>query len=238
MKLLPPREVETHTNAKKAAEIQRITAIRSQLSREELELNTWNDTIEAKKRAAAEDFEKKVIVFNAELRQIQEEVEELEEKREKLLRPLDDTPEVITKNLAVTEELLNYLAHRKKELLQAKQTLEQSQKDADRQLAILLEKEKALSEREKGIAEGEKTLSEGKKTLSRSAERFTQESNAKNIGLMLFEQELKRKEVELAEREELVAQGNEKIVKDRARIESQQQALIAAMQDAKNKGIL
>lgn len=235
MKLLPPREVETQTQAKKSAESQRITAIRSHLSREELELNTWNDTLEGKKKAAIKDFEDKIGVYNIQIRDRQEEIAALEEIREILLKPLDDTPEIITERLAVTENLLDYLKGRKTEIEKAKKELEASKKEADKQLSTLLERETKLDRRELGIAKSELGIKTEKEDLSESILKFTTESNRKNIELMLFEGKLNRKEVELAEREKLLAQGQEKIITDRKKIESQQQSLIAAMAEIKNK---
>jgi uncharacterized DUF497 family protein len=52
---------------------------------------------------------------------------------------------------------------------------------------------------------------------------------------MILQAKLDRKEVEFAELEKLIAEANEKIIKDRARIESQQRTLIAAMQETKHK---
>jgi hypothetical protein len=235
MKLLPPREVETQTRAQKLAESQRITAIRSQLSREELELNNWNDSLEKKKKDAIRDFEDKLMVWNRNLRDIQEEVSALEEKREILLRPLDDTPELITKNLAVTEDLLNYLTHRKKEVAEAQKTLSQSLLDGKKAQKTLLEREKRLDGRELEIAERIKMVKNQELTLAQSTDEFTQSANRKNIELMILQAKLDRKEVEFAEREKLIAEANEKIIKDRARIESQQRTLIAAMQETKHK---
>lgn len=235
MKLLPPREVETQTQAKKSAESQRITAIRSHLSRAELELNNWNDTINKKKADAIKDFEDKIGVYNIQIRDRQEEIAVLEEKREILLKPLDDTPELITERLAVTENLLDYLKGRKQEIEKAKKELGKSNQYADKQLRELLEREKELDAREIGIAKAETEIREEKEDLSESILKFTTESNRKNIELMLFEGKLGRKEVELAEREKLLAEGQEKIITDRKRIESQQQSLIAAMAEIKNK---
>jgi hypothetical protein len=235
MRLLPPREVETHTKAIQSAESQRITAIRSQLSREERDLNDWNDSIESKKRKAIDDFERKIMVFNQEIRKLQDEVSILEEKREILLRPLDDTPEIITERLAVTENLLDYLKNRKKEIANEKQIVEAEKKHYELNGLQLQEQEKSLARRELKVAKQETAVATEKEDLSESILKFTTESNRKNIELMLFKGKLNRHEVELAEREKLLAQGQEKIAIDRKRIESQQQSLIAAMAEIKNK---
>lgn len=235
MKLLPPREVETHTNANKTAELQRITAIRSQLSREERDLNDWNDSLEDKKRQASKDFEDKIMAMGRAVRDLEESIANLQEKRDILLRPLDDTPEVITSNLAVTEDLLEYLGKRKKEVLKNKEELEKLKGEAERKLSDLLRKEDRLNGREVEIERRFEGIKAHEEVFSKEVENFTVGSNRKNIESMLFQNSLAKKEVELAERERLVAQANEKIAQDRKRIESQQQSLIAALAEIKNK---
>lgn len=235
MRLLPPREVETHDKAQRSVEAQRITAIRSHLSREERELNDWNDSIDIKKRTAIEDFDSKIGVYNRTIGDLQEEISVLQEKRDRLMRPLDADRSEITEKLAATEDMLNYLQDRKKEVAQDKKKLEQSQKEADRQLSLLLKREQTLDQREVHIAGKELAVKTEQEQLVGSVESFTLDSNRKNIELLLFESKVKKKEVELAAREKLLAQGQEKIVIDRMRIESQQQSLIAAMAEVKNK---
>lgn len=235
MRLLPSREVETHTIAKKTAETQRITAIRSQLSREERNLNDWNDSIEAKKSSAIKDFEQKILNKSAILEKIKREVKKLEKKREILLQPLDDTPEKITERLAFTENLLDYLKQRKEELAEARKTLELTQRQEDLQLQKLLRQEDELNQRAVEVEKRIEKIKDQELEFTKSVKKFTSESNEKNISLLHFEDRLLKKEVELAEREKLVAQDNEKIARDRKHIESQQQSLIAALNEIKNK---
>lgn len=235
MKLLPPREVETRTQASRNAESQRIAAISSQLSREELALNNWNDGIEKKKAQAIKDFDDKVMVLNRTIRDLEEEVSELEEKREILLRPLDDTKEKITQNLAVAEKTLAYLENRKKELAEAKDKVSLSQKQLDKKLIALEDKEIKLGNRELAVEKWEVQIKNQQLELSKASDSFTEDANRRNIELMLFQNKLKKYEIELVTRERIVAEDKEKIVADRLRIESQQSTLIAAMEEIKNK---
>lgn len=233
MKLLPPREVEHTQHASHAAETSRISAIRSELSRGERELNDWKDGIKTEKDKITSDLNGVVVELNENIRVLQVEISGLEEKRAELLRPLDDTPEKITENLAVTENLLDYLTGRKKELATARKTLSDSQNLAEKKLEDLLEKENWLGEREIKINQRSTALEVQEEALAKSVSSFTTDANKRNIELMLFEDKLNKKEVEIAEREKLVAQGYETIAKERKHIESQQQSLITAIAEAK-----
>lgn len=238
MVLLPPREVETQNIAHRAADSQRLTAIRSQLSREELELNEWQKKIKEKKETATDDLNGTIFSLNEKIGSLQKEIRKLEKKREMLLKPLDDTKEIITKNLAVASEMLEYLEQRKKEVAASQMLLDQKLSEAAWAEKDIFKKRHALDIKELDMQQRMGNVIQEEIALKKSTESFESNVNEKNVALLIFEGALKRKEVELAARERLVADGNQKIAEDRKRIESQQQTLVNAMQEAKNKGLI
>ena len=238
MKLLSPREIETHTTADRYSESEHLQALRSQISREESEFRAWESEMNLKRREATDDLDEKILGLNKKITSLEDEVVSLEKKRAILLQPLDDTPEVITKNLAVTEEMLQYLKIRKADLFTEKEMLVKLQERAKNELETLLLRENTLNRREVETAKREKTVKTEELHLSESIEKFSTEANRRNIELMLYQDKLNKKEVEIAEREKLIASDNERIAIDRRRIESQQQTLIAAMAEAKQNNLI
>ena len=111
-------------------------------------------------------------------------------------------------------------------------------KQQKKKLDELLEREKHLDSRELDIADRNEKLKGLEELTAINVQNINSGLNKKNIELMLFEDRIGKKEVELAEREKLVAKDKEQIVRDRNHIESQQQTLIAAYAEARKLKII
>lgn len=238
MRLLSSRETENNKNITGVAEATRITAIRSELSREERDLNTYKKDVQEQRKKIADDFEGKIMKLNDELSDLEDEVGKLRTERAELLKPLDDTPEKITENLAATDGLLKYLGKRKKEIEKEKKELSVALEYEKEQLQVLQDRENTLNQREVTIAERNQELKELEEVTAKNLSSMTSQMNRKNVELMLYEDSLNKTKVEIAERERLIAVDKEKIVVDRKHLESQQQTLIAAFAEAKQKQII
>lgn len=238
MKLLPSRELQEKKKANALDESIRITEVRTELSREERYLELFKSSTEAERKQIRDDFDGKLLEWNNELTKIEIQVRKLRKEREELLKPLDDTPEKIRENLASTDELIQYLTKRKKEVNQVKKEAENLNAVALKKVNELLEREHHLGKREIEISERDEKLKGLEELTALNAVTVNTELNKKNIELMLFEDKLGRKEVELAEREKLVVKDKEQIIKDRIRIESQQQSLIAAYAEARKNNLI
>lgn len=238
MKLLPSRELQ---NKKKSVELEesiRITEVRSELSREERDLELFKENNRLEREKIKMDFDGKLIVLNDELSRLEGEVKKLREERALLLIPLDGIKKKAAENLAESEEMLQSLEKKKKEVNKEKEILEKKNKEAQKQLDTLLEREGYLNERESDISNRDNELKVLEEATVHNSDLFAAQVNKRNIELMNFEDRVNKKEVELAEREKLVAKDKEQIIVDRNHIESQQQTLIAAYAEAKKKQII
>lgn len=238
MKLLPSREVKNEKQSSALAESIRISEVRSELSREERELNEYKVFVFEEREKIKTDFDGKLMQWNDELTGIENQVKNLRAERAELLRPLDDFPDKIKENLASTDELIVYLTKRKQQVNKEKKEAEENNNEALKKLDELLEREKHLDSRELDIADRNEKLKGLEELTAINVQNINSGLNKKNIELMLFEDRIGKKEVELAEREKLVAKDKEQIVRDRNHIESQQQTLIAAYAEARKLKII
>ena len=238
MKLFSPRETETNKNNSEQDDKVRLSDIRSELSREERELELFRDKSRIDMEIIALDFGNKVIRWNDELQGIQNQVATLRKERDELLKPLDDTPEKITENLAATDSLITYLTERKNVIRSKEKELDTALRDSERKLKIISEREQFLSDREDEIVKRNDESLTIRASVDRDAIDKMASLEKKNRELIVERSSINKKEVELAKREEMVAKDKQQIVIDRKRIESQQQSLITAMADAKRNKII
>ena len=139
MKLLPSREVKNEKQSSALAESIRISEVRSELSREERELNEYKVFVFEEREKIKTDFDGKLMQWNDELTGIENQVKNLRAERAELLRPLDDFPDKIKENLASTDELIVYLTKRKQQVNKEKKEAEENNNEALKKLDELLE---------------------------------------------------------------------------------------------------
>ena len=158
MKLLPSREVKNEKQSSALAESIRISEVRSELSREERELNEYKVFVFEEREKIKTDFDGKLMQWNDELTGIENQVKNLRAERAELLRPLDDFPDKIKENLASTDELIVYLTKRKQQVNKEKKEAEENNNEALKKLDELLERENHLDSRELDIADRNEKL--------------------------------------------------------------------------------
>jgi hypothetical protein len=238
MKLLSSRETENNNKNQSVAEATRIMEIRSQLSREERELNEKRKQFDAQWNEIQADFEGKILSYHGTLSDLEREVDALQAKRDELLKPLDDFPEKIKENVACTDELIQYLTKRKKEVNSEHQKLTKWQKDLKLESDRVFERSAAVAQGEESLKAKQILQKQEEERINLASESMAQNANRRQTELSLFEGSLRKKEVELAGREKVLADEKVKLANDRQRLESQQQTLIAAYNEARNKNII